>query len=148
MNQWGYLGQPRMHHPGLPGPFLPLISWWSELFICSFCNADYSTCTRLTFPRAAVLAICYYYYFYYYFFEIMLLTFLLKGIRWHFEFHRTTTPLLQQNVVGTTEGRLFSFSVFNQRNLQNNTKKKGFSLKIQLKLINKPHGRESDKNLL
>lgn len=79
----------------------------------------------------------------------MLLTFLLKGIWWHFEFHHITTSLLQQNVVGTAEGRLFFFSVFNQRNLQNNKGgKKEFSLKIQLKLINKPHGSESDKNLL
>lgn len=54
----------------------------------------------------------------------MLLTFLLKGISWHLEFHHIPTSLLQQNVVGTTEGRLFSFSVFNQRNLQNNKGKK------------------------
>lgn len=78
----------------------------------------------------------------------MLLTFLLKGILWHLELHHMATSLLQQNVVGTTEGRLFFFSVFNQRNLQNKGGEKESSLKIQLKLINKPHGSESEKNLL
>lgn len=115
-----------------------------ELFICSFCNADYSTCAHLTFPHAGVLAICY--YFFNSFLKKSMLLIFLKGYG-GISSSTTSRRLCCSRMLSALPRDVCSFSVFNQRNLQNNKGKKEFSLKIQLKLINKPHGSESDKNL-
>lgn len=119
-----------------------------ERFICSFCDADYSACTRLTFSCAGFVG------------DLLFFIYFLHS----FSPNVAADIFAERNLVGfwipphqrrLRRGRMSSvllrdlcslFAVFIREICKTTTTKK-LPLKMQPELINKPHRSEADKQL-